>query len=65
MSQPLIIKRLIVYTDSHSATYDFAAGILVIAGPIGSGKSSMLELIKYGLGGRALIMPKYGIMFDE
>jgi hypothetical protein len=57
MGQPLIIERLTIYTDSHSATYDLSPGVTAIAGPIGSGKSSMLELIKYGLGGRARIMP--------
>ena len=62
MGQPLIIERLTVHTDSHSAAYDFSPGVTAIAGPIGSGKSSMLELIKYGLGGRAGSCPLSGTM---
>ena len=58
MGQPLVIERLTVYTDNDAATYEFSPGVTAISGPIGCGKSSMLELIKYGLGGRARIMPK-------
>jgi AAA domain len=57
MGQPLIIESLTIYTDSEFATYSYSPGVTAVAGPIGSGKSSMLELIKYGLGGRARVMP--------
>jgi hypothetical protein len=57
MGQPLVIDRLTVHTATAAATYEFSAGVTAVAGPIGCGKSSMLELIKYGLGGRARMMP--------
>ncbi|NDU75685.1 AAA family ATPase [Actinomadura sp. DSM 109109] len=57
MSEQLVIEGLTVRTERTSQTYQFSAGVTAITGPMGSGKSSMLELIKYGLGGRAQVMP--------
>lgn len=38
-------------------TYDwaFGSGVTVIAGPVGTGKTSLLELIKFGLGGNGTL----------
>ncbi|GAA0335753.1 hypothetical protein NE235_14925 [Actinoallomurus spadix] len=57
MSEQLVIESLTVRTENASETYRFSPGVTAITGPMGSGKSSMLELIKYGLGGRAQVMP--------
>ncbi len=37
--------------------YDFRTGLNAVVGSYGTGKSSLFELIKYGLGGSAEIMP--------
>lgn len=57
MGLPLRIRNLRLDTATESAQYDFADGATAVVGPIGCGKSSMLELIKYSLGGSAAIMP--------
>ncbi|MFB4288965.1 AAA family ATPase [Nonomuraea sp. ATR24] len=57
MGVRFIIESLAIRTASASATYNFASGVTAVTGPLGSGKSSMLELIKFALGGRAKVMP--------
>jgi AAA domain-containing protein len=57
VGKPIVVESLAVYTDTDSAVYQFRSGVNAVVGHIGSGKSSMLEMIKYGLGGRALVMP--------
>lgn len=57
MGSQLIIKSLELHTATASKRYDFSRGVTAITGPIGSGKSSLFELLKYGLGGRAKAMP--------
>lgn len=57
MGKQLIIESLEIRTDTHAKTYEFRTGVNAVTGPVGSGKSSMLELLKYGLGGSAKVMP--------
>lgn len=57
MGSRLVFESLEVRTDTHSETYSFRTGVNAITGPVGSGKSSMLELLKYSLGGSAKVMP--------
>ncbi len=57
MGKQLTIERLEIRTDTHTKVYAFQPGVNAVTGPIGCGKSSMLELIKYGLGGTARVMP--------
>ncbi|KQU64120.1 ATP-binding protein [Phycicoccus sp. Root101] len=57
MGEQLIIESLEIRTDSQTKVYEFAPGVTAVSGPLGTGKSSMLELIKYGLGGSAKVMP--------
>jgi hypothetical protein len=57
LGKKLFIESLEIRTDAAAATYRFKPGVNAITGPISSGKSSLLELIKYGLGGTALVMP--------
>jgi DNA repair exonuclease SbcCD ATPase subunit len=57
LGKQLFIESLEIRTDTAAETYRFEPGVNAITGPISSGKSSLLELIKYGLGGTALVMP--------
>ncbi|USQ77806.1 AAA family ATPase [Ornithinimicrobium cryptoxanthini] len=57
MGKRLVIESLEVRTDTRSVTYVFRTGVNAVTGPVGSGKSSMLELLKYSLGGSAKVMP--------
>lgn len=51
------IHTLTIVTPENRFDYKFGPGINLITGEIGSGKSSMLELIKYALGGDADLRP--------
>lgn len=58
MSLPLRIHRMVVDTEYGESSYNFAGGLNVISGSYGTGKSSMLELIKFAFGGaNAKLMP--------
>ena len=57
MGKRFVIESLQVRTDTDEKTYEFRTGVNAVTGPVGSGKSSMLELLKYGLGGSAKVMP--------
>lgn len=55
MSKRLRFEELVVQTHGERATYQFTGNITSIIGPIGSGKTSMLELLKYAIGGGAAL----------
>jgi DNA repair exonuclease SbcCD ATPase subunit len=55
LSQPFLVRQLTVVTSGARHPYRFRAGINVISGPVGTGKSSLLELIRYALGGDATL----------
>lgn len=55
MSRSLRIERLTLTTDTEAVTHEFGPGVNIIVGPVGAGKSSLLECIKYSLGGDALL----------
>jgi hypothetical protein len=57
MGKMLVIESLTVRATTAVATYSFSDGVTAVTGPIGSGKSSMFELIKYAMGGSARVMP--------
>lgn len=47
------LRRLTIFTLEGRRVVEFTAGLNVIVGPYGSGKTSLLELVKYALGGNA------------
>jgi hypothetical protein len=57
MASVIKIKSITIRTAVSQATYDFEGPLTLITGSIGVGKSSLLELLKYGLGGSAKLMP--------
>lgn len=57
MGKRFVIESLEVRTDTSEQIYEFKTGVNAVTGPVGSGKSSMLEVLKYGLGGSAKLMP--------
>lgn len=57
MASVIRIKNITIRTATNQATYDFEGSLTLITGSIGVGKSSLLELLKYGLGGSAKLMP--------
>lgn len=57
MAVTLRIDALTIVTDANRFNYTFTSGINTVTGQVGSGKSSMLELVKYGLGGHGVLTP--------
>ena len=50
-------RDLTLYGTAARHTYQFHPGVNLIIGPIGSGKTSLLELLKYTLGGDGILSP--------
>lgn len=57
MGSKIRFLRLTISTRNARADYDLTDSVTVVTGSIGVGKSSLLELLKYGLGGSAKLMP--------
>lgn len=55
MSGQLFIHRVRLQAAERDYTWDFRPGFNVVVGPIGVGKTSLLELIKYGFGGDGVL----------
>jgi hypothetical protein len=57
MSTRFQYRELTLYGSHERHTYSFEPGVNLIVGPVGSGKTSLLELLKYTLGGDATLSP--------
>jgi hypothetical protein len=57
MPQQLRLVSLRVQTAQTHRTYSFHRSLTVITGSVGTGKSSLLMLVKHALGGRAALTP--------
>jgi hypothetical protein len=57
MSKRLRVRSVEVVTTSTSRVFTFDRPLTALIGPVGSGKSSLLMLIKHATGGRAALTP--------
>src|SRR5437773_859445 len=57
MSTRFQYRQLTLYGSGERFSYTFQPGVNVIVGPVGSGKTSLLELMQYTLGGDATLSP--------
>jgi hypothetical protein len=57
MSTRLRVDAVELATSGGLVHYDFTGPLTVLGGPVGTGKSTLFELIKHALGGRALFSP--------
>jgi len=55
VSETFRIERIVLVTDTSRHAYAFDPGANLVVGPVGSGKSSLLELIRYALGGGGIL----------
>jgi archaellum component FlaC len=53
VSKSFKIRKVRLVAAARSYEWEFADGVTVIEGPVGVGKTSLLELIRWGLGGNA------------
>jgi hypothetical protein len=53
MSRPLVVRRVRLDGPAVPHSWAFPAGVTVIVGAVGGGKTSLLNLVKFALGGNA------------
>lgn len=57
MATKMRLRALTVTTETAEKTYRFAKDLTVITGSVSTGKSSLLMMVKYALGGNAVLTP--------
>ena len=55
MSATLLLRRVTLQGANKSWSWRFGTGITVLVGPVGVGKTTLLELVKHGFGGHATL----------
>ncbi len=54
MNPRFVVRSLTIEDGEHSTTYPFTTGVNVLIGATGTGKTSLLQTIKWALGGSAV-----------
>src|SRR4051812_39120996 len=57
VSERMSVHNVTLIAANRSYSFDLKRGVNLIVGPVGTGKTSLLELIRYGLGGNAQLSP--------
>jgi len=65
MSARLRIDAVQLRTSEGPVRYEFRGPLTVLSGPVGTGKSTLFELIKHAIGGQALFTPVVGRYVDS
>src|SRR5438067_410290 len=55
MTTTVRINEVMLTTSANRHSYAFGDGVNVIVGPVGAGKTSLLELLRFGIGGNGVL----------
>lgn len=55
MTTTVRFEEVVLTTEDDRYSYRFGAGVNTIVGPVASGKTSLLELLRYGIGGEGVL----------
>ena len=58
MTVKVRLDSVFLETIRGRVEYRFTSDLIVLAGPTGVGKTTLLELVKYGFGGNGKLAPK-------
>lgn len=55
MTTTVQFREVLLITSSQRHSYTFGQGVNLIVGPVGAGKTSLLELLRFGIGGNGVL----------